>query len=254
MVAAKSKQPSKPKRLPSKKPKAARKRKNGALKRKKKRVTIRPVSRRSIIKGAKTAWIYFCNERRPQLLAANPKLSFGDVCKQLAPVWTNLTPEEKAPYVEQHIQDKKRFKEAQANLTPEQIKHLKRNKRHKRQVKRFRPKAGLSPYMFYVITKRSQIAAANSTKTFQEIGKLLGATWNSMTPEAKSVYEVMSQQDKKRYEAEHAEYVKDPAGYQQRAKEKYLAKKAAAKKANTVVSSGSSGNGKQYSPPANPTP
>jgi hypothetical protein len=169
-------------------------------KRSKKKVTIkRRVSRRSIIRGPKTAWIYFCNERRPQILQSQPGLSFGDVCKQLAPQWAQLTDEEKQPFMQSHQNDKARFEQESQKLTDDQRKILKQHKKRKRAEKRDKPKSPLSPYMFFVIKERAAIVNQRPEATFMEVGKFLGDQWNAMDAATKEPYKKMSSDDKVRY-------------------------------------------------------
>lgn len=166
----------------------------------------RKLSRRNILRGTKTAWIFYCNKNRSKVLAANPQLSFGDVCKELAPQWKAMSAEEKQPYIDLHLQDKKRFLEQSANLTDEQKKALKQDKKQKREVKKNKPKPGLSPYMFFVINKRQEVVKEAPEANFQYIGKILGTKWNEMTEEEKAPFTEMSKKDKLRYREELSKY------------------------------------------------
>lgn len=53
-----------------------------------------------IIKKKKTvsAYVNFCNKQRPLLKEKYPKLSFGDISKQLGKLWSELSPEEQNKY------------------------------------------------------------------------------------------------------------------------------------------------------------
>lgn len=159
----------------------------------------RRTSRRNILRGTKTAWIFFCNSNRKRILNKNPDMSFGDVCKELAPQWKALSDEEKRPYIDLHEKDKKRFIEESANLTDEQKRYLKQHKKQKRELKKQYPKPGLSPYMFFVIDKRQEVVAQSPGASFQLIGKLLGTKWNNMSSDDKRPYVEKSQKDKLRY-------------------------------------------------------
>lgn len=162
------------------------------------------ISRRSVLKGAKTAWIYFCKERRQDILKKTPNMSFGDICKVLAPEWRSMNETEKKPYVDLHILDKKRYLEECSNLTEDQKKILRQHKRSKREEKRKKPKPALSPYMFFVINERKTLVTNNPTDKFQTIGKKLGILWNSMSSKRKKKYEEMSANDKIRFQQETA--------------------------------------------------
>lgn len=166
----------------------------------------RKLSKRSILRGTKTAWIFYCNHRRGELLSENAGLSFGDVCKELAPQWKELSAEQKQPFVDQHLGDKQRYITQLLHLNTEQKKAMKSYKKQRRDVKRLKPKAGLSPYMFFVIAQRHAVVAANPLATFQEVGKLLGTLWNTMSLTERVAYIELGKADKVRYLAEQVEY------------------------------------------------
>ncbi|HBS53639.1 MAG TPA: hypothetical protein DD806_06540 [Flavobacterium sp.] len=90
------------------------------------------------------------------------------------------------------------------------------------------PKKGMSSYMFFFKENREKIKSQNPDAEFGEIGKLIGAAWKSLDEDQKAVYEEMSQQDKKRYKNDMAEY----EGGESEEKPK---KKAAPKKTKKVV-------------------
>lgn len=57
----------------------------------------------------KSAYIYFGKERRPELKAENPDVTFGDLTKMVAAEWKELSDKAKKPYVAQAAKDKKRY-------------------------------------------------------------------------------------------------------------------------------------------------
>ncbi|KAH9450542.1 hypothetical protein MJO28_010015 [Puccinia striiformis f. sp. tritici] len=68
------------------------------------------------------------------------------------------------------------------------------------------PKRPLSAYMFFSQDWRERIKTENPEVSFGEIGRLLGLKWKGLTDEEKKPYEDMAARDKKRHEAEKAEY------------------------------------------------
>ncbi|KAI8449560.1 high mobility group box domain-containing protein [Phakopsora pachyrhizi] len=68
------------------------------------------------------------------------------------------------------------------------------------------PKRPLSAYMYFSQDWRERIKAENPEVSFGEIGRLLGQKWKSLSDEEKKPYEDMAGRDKKRHEAEKAEY------------------------------------------------
>lgn len=174
---------------------------------KKKNVQKKLIKRRNILKGAKTAWIFFCDENRDKILKENPDLAFGDVCKKLAPMWNNLTLEEKHPYVQMHLKDKLRYQNKLKNLSEEEKRQLRRYRRYKRSMKKNKPKSALSPYMFFVIEKRSDIVKEEPDADFRTIGRLLGKRWKEMSSKDKDIYYKRSELDKERYTREKQQYL-----------------------------------------------
>jgi len=68
------------------------------------------------------------------------------------------------------------------------------------------PKRPLSAYMYFSQDWRERIKTEHPEVSFGEIGRLLGQKWKSLSDEDKKPYEDMASRDKKRHEAEKAEY------------------------------------------------
>ena len=109
---------------------------------------------RGIIRGVRSAWIFYCNDQRPILKKKNPDLAFGDICKHLAPMWRNLSASEKKRYMSLQVKDKQRYVSEKASLTTEQKQLLKQCRRKRKTLRAGRPKNILSPYMFFVMSER----------------------------------------------------------------------------------------------------
>ena len=66
-------------------------------------------------KRAKTAYLCFCNDKRPALIAKmrakKEKINVGNIQKKLGKIWGTMTDEDKKPYVKQSNADKERYKE-----------------------------------------------------------------------------------------------------------------------------------------------
>lgn len=163
-------------------------------------------ARRSILKGPKTAWIFYCNEHRKKLLRKNPAMSFGDICKELSPLWENTSDVDRRPYTDLSEEDKIRYNEQKKNLPQNEKTLLKMYKKEKRADRKNKPKLVLSPYMFFVMETRPTLVKNNKTATFQTIGKMLGNAWRMLSPEDKAIYENRNRVDKIRYEKEMVKY------------------------------------------------
>lgn len=181
------------------------KEKSGLVKRKRNttKTVRRLVSKRSIIRGVKSAWVFFVQEHRDEILLKNPDMQFGDVCKNLSPIWAGLDVTERKKYDEMHTKDKERYTLQKERLTPDQkftLKQIKTKKRRSRKDKR--PKQALSPYMFFVTQNRSKIVESNAEMRFEDVGRELGKRWRSMSTDEKAPYIELYKQDKIRYKAD----------------------------------------------------
>ena len=75
------------------------------------------------------------------------------------------------------------------------------------------PKKALSAYIFFSNTKRQEIVKANPDQPPNFIMTLIGKAWKSLTLDEKMPYIVMSEDDKKRYDRQKAEYDTDGKFY-----------------------------------------
>ena len=55
--------------------------------------------------------MYFCQTERENILKENPNILLGDQSKKLGELWTNLSDEEKKPYIQKAEEDKSRYEE-----------------------------------------------------------------------------------------------------------------------------------------------
>lgn len=168
------------------------------------------------IKKPKTSWICFSTEKRKEMSQEELKdCKFGDVCKNLASTWKEMSEEDKAPYTALHLADKQRFEHALAELTEEELAEYKNAVKAKRVEKKLhakkpsrckRPKDAPMPtrsaYLFFAAITRSAIMAEFSGITFQDVGRELGKRWKALSDEEKKPFQDMFFTDKKRYELE----------------------------------------------------
>jgi len=82
--------------------------------------------RKSEVKKAKSAWMYFSMAMWDTVRADMPGVGFGNIGRYLGEAWKTLSKDEKAPYIERHLADKKRF-EVESSNTVEQ-RHARRTK------------------------------------------------------------------------------------------------------------------------------
>jgi len=147
-------------------------------------------------KRGKSSYILFCIDKRQTIIDANPEILAKEIIKELGNMWRNLREKEKQIYIEQSIQDKKRYeKEMESYLPPENLKvSVKKTKNG--------PKRGRSGYIFFCTERRPIIKEEESDLDTKEITSRLGAIWKSLSGEEKSPYEKLAEEDKKRYKKE----------------------------------------------------
>lgn len=160
-------------------------------------------SRRSIIRGPRTAWILFCESNRKKVMALEPGLSFGGACKRMAAEWSSMSTDEKSVFVVQQQEDRLRYDQQLQDLPKRDQAFLRKLKRDRKKVRRQRkPKCVLSAYMHFVLNRRVGIVEQNPTADFKTIGKLLGVAWTALSPDEKQTYVSMHLTDKVRYNQE----------------------------------------------------
>lgn len=164
------------------------------------------ISKKKIICGVRTSWIYFCNKHRQELKQQYPNLPFGDLCKKLAPRWKALNNQEKQKYIDMQIKDQRRYTDRYNSLSKQELSMLRKHKRIAKKKKKQLPKSVLSSYMYFVMENRKNIKNSNPNISFQDIGRQLGKVWNNLNQSEKQVYINMNIADKQRFEKEMQKY------------------------------------------------
>jgi len=155
--------------------------------------------RRQILKGIKTAWIFFCNIQRKKLLHADPTLSFGEVCTLLGPLWRGLSTQDRIVYNQLHQADCIRYRNQKLGLSNEQKIRLKQLKKLKRAKHKLLPKPPLSAYMVFVSNTRAELVRTYPDKSFAEIGRQLGKNWHALDMLEKNKYLTQAKVDQLKY-------------------------------------------------------
>mmetsp|Transcript_2189 Transcript_2189/g.3377 ORF Transcript_2189/g.3377 Transcript_2189/m.3377 type:complete len:181 (+) Transcript_2189:64-606(+) len=161
---------------------------------------VKPKKDKNAPKHARTAYMFFMEENRNDFRAANPDASFGTLSRLIADKWKIMTPEEKAPYEAQALQDKQRYKDEMVGyVRPPELDNIKR-KRAKKDPNA--PKGALSSYIIFSNVARNEIKAENPETPVTEVMRIIGERWRAMSAEDKLPFEEMSARDKMRYESE----------------------------------------------------
>ena len=155
-------------------------------------------------KRGKSSYIFFCLDKRQEIINDSPDLSATDVIKELGRVWREeMSDEDKKKYVAQSVTDKERYQAEMSNYTPSDICFL------KKKVKRKGPKRGRTSYIYFCTDQRPIIKEENPEMNTKEVTSQLGVQWKSLTDEDKKPYAKLAAKDKSRYEKEKSEWV-DP--------------------------------------------
>jgi hypothetical protein len=189
--------------------------------------------RRSIIRGPKTGWIFFCTETRKKIKEENASVTFGEGTKLLSAKWKSMTQKEKEPYTTLYLNDKRRYEHELKNLSDGDRKILQQHRKRKRELRKERPSQATGAYMAFVSDVRNAIVAENPSASFEEIGKLMGERWKSMTAEDKKPYHEIHRIDKIRYLREMEQFKKKQADEKERAKKESLSGKKRKRKKST---------------------
>ena len=122
-----------------------------------------------------SGFMIFSKKTRPQIVAANPGIPFGEVGKLVGAEWAKLSEEEKQVYNSTIVMST--VKAAKKKIT--------------------KP---LSGYMVYNKENRSRIVAANPGVAFGDVAKLISAEWKKLSKAEQQVYTDMKVMPKEKEE------------------------------------------------------
>jgi len=141
-----------------------------------------------------TNWIHYSVQHRQRVREQFPSMTFGEHTQALSREWKCLSDEEKAPYTRLHAQSIAAYREKMNNLTPEEQKLYKSERRAQRkQKKKERTRLeslGLgeypcSDYLLFSSANRGRFPGLS----FVEVGKALGKAWRKLKDENPVEYE-----------------------------------------------------------------
>jgi len=171
-----------------------------------------------------SAYLLYQNAMRNSFKQENPGMTFGQLAKYTSCMYKNLTPEEKATWVQRAEEDKKRYDEEISQYVPPPGYDARGNviesQAPKRRTKRGpkdpdAPKRASGAYVFFTNEMRPIVMSQFPGIKFVDMGRVLGERWRALTPEEKTKYETMSAEDKMRYHVEMQQYTANQAAAQQ---------------------------------------
>jgi hypothetical protein len=159
-------------------------------------------------KNPKSAYIFFCQENRPDVKENHPDLAPKEILKELGGLWQNTSDTTRAKFQKLADEDKKRYEEEMKNYVPKPVDEQEEKEKTKRAKKpKDAPKGAKSGYMFFCADKRPEVKMANPEFGPKEILKELGQLWQNTHADDRESYEELAKQDKLRYKEEMENYI-----------------------------------------------
>jgi len=182
-----------------------------------------------------SSFMFFANEKRPELRAKFPDMKITDIGKKLGELWKDVTADDKTRFEGMHTKDLARYNKQMETYTPPAESESssdsdsdKPKKKKKKKNDPNRPKRGMSSFMFFANAKRTEVRAAHPDMKITDIGKKLSEMWKVISSEEKKKYEDKQAQDKERYKKQMETYT--PPKEEEKEKEKSSKKKKESRK------------------------
>lgn len=157
-------------------------------------------------KRPKSAYIFFCQDKRPEVREQNPEMKATEVTKELGAMWNEIKETDDAlEYINLAKEDKVRYNQELENtpaVTSEED-DQENPKKKKKKNKKDGPKKAKSAYIFFCQEKRAEVKEKNDELNPKEITSELGRLWNLIKGTNKAQkYIDMAEEDKERYKNE----------------------------------------------------
>ena len=173
-------------------------------------------------KGAKSAYVFFCEQERPIVVSQDPKLSFTEIGKILGQRWKSADEATKKKYQDIAEADKQRFLSEVQNFRNaggnEQDLKKKKRKSSKDEpteddsTKKGKPKSSrgkksatdgptikrpMTAFLYYCKDHRKEFDGKKMS--VGDVGKELGSRWKACDDATKAKYQEMANNDKQRF-------------------------------------------------------
>ncbi len=63
------------------------------------------------VKRAKSAYFFFCDDKRKEVQLANPGKGMGEISKALGKLWKEISEEDRQKYIDQNVDDVQRYED-----------------------------------------------------------------------------------------------------------------------------------------------
>jgi hypothetical protein len=159
-------------------------------------------------KNAKSAYIFYCQDERPNVKTENPDLDAKEVLKVLGGKWKEADEETKAKYQKMSEEDKIRYADEMKTYVPSEDDEEKKPRKARAKKAKNAPKNASSPYIFFCKEEREKVKDEFPEFTVKEIMAELGKRWKAIkdTDDVEK-YKKMAEEDKERFADEMKSYV-----------------------------------------------
>lgn len=152
---------------------------------------------------AKSAYFLFLDDARPKLFAEHPEMK-SDVAKTmqvLAGQWRELSEEDRQPYQEKHLAEKKRLAEeaGEPEKAPKAAAKKKSNNPNKRAP---------APFTLFSEKRKGELKKEDPSLSAADIKTKLRTEWDGMSEEDKQPYVEENLSLKKQYKQEYEEWLR----------------------------------------------
>ena len=161
-----------------------------------------------------SAYIFFCNDKRPEVKEDHPELKNNEILKELGLLWKKFKdekPKEVKKYEKKAADDKERYQEEMKNYVPsEEVEEEPKEKKPRKKKAAGEPKKGKSAYMFFCADERIKLKQERPEIEAKEVLAELGSRWKvykEKNLQGVAKYEEAAREDKARYEEEMKNYV-----------------------------------------------
>ena len=141
-------------------------------------------------KRARTAYIFFCTEKRPEARIAHPELTGKEVTTELGRMWKKDFPDRNARKTWRRAarKDKKRYAEEKATWNAEHSTDMRSPSPAPAKKKAKKTKPVVSPYISFARDQRATITIKHPTWSTARIAKKVKRRWNKLSEEEHAEY------------------------------------------------------------------
>ena len=169
----------------------------------------KPKKSKNAPKNPKSAYIFYCQDERPNVKSEMPDLIAKEVLKELGGRWKGTDDDTKEKYKKMAEEDKVRYAEEMKNYDPsEDVEEEQKARKPRAKKVKNAPKNASGPYIFFCKEERENVKKEMPDLTAKEIMTELGKRWKEIkdTDEVEK-YKKMAEEDKVRYTEEMKNYI-----------------------------------------------